>query len=143
MLRPKLVHHPPTECNNLQNLQTWGEMECQNAENQGDKDSEAQVQKPLLPKQKIMDKNITSYHSIATPDPSTALHDVASKPSNGGGRLLGFILTILAGISFTAMSTMIKLLPRESSWQILFLRSLRGLKKSLFRYIHTDKIFQF
>jgi len=99
-------------------------MECQNAENQGDEDSEAQVQKPLLPKQKILDKNITSYHSIATPDPSTALHDVASKPSNGGGRLFGFFLTILAGISFTAMSTMIKLLPRESSWQILFLRSL-------------------
>ena len=99
-------------------------MEYQNAENQGDEDSEAQVQKPLLPKQKIMDKNIASYQSIATPDPSTALHDVASKPSNDGGRFFGFILTILAGISFTAMSTMIKLLPRESSWQILFLRSL-------------------
>ena len=100
-------------------LQTWEEMECQNVESQGGEDS----QKPLLPKQKIMD-NIANYHSIATPDPSTALHDVASKPSNGGGRLFGFIVTILAGISFTTMSTMIKLLPRESSWQILFLRSL-------------------
>ena len=99
-------------------------MECQNAENQGDEDSEAQVQKPLLPRQKIMDKNIASYHSIAPPDPSTDLHEFASKPSDGGGGLFGFILTILAGISFTAMSTMIKLLPRESSWQILFLRSL-------------------
>ena len=61
MLRPKLVHHPPTECNILQNptgLQTWGEMECQNAENQDDEDFEAQAQKPLIPKQKLTDKNI-------------------------------------------------------------------------------------
>ena len=94
MLRPKLVHHRPTECNILQNPlihRLGGEMECQNAENQGDEDSEAQVQKPLLPKQKIMDKNIASYHSIAPPDPSRALHEFASMPSDGGGRLFGFI----------------------------------------------------
>ena len=54
MLRPKLVHHTTlqlnvTFCRTLSSTDLGG-MECQNTESQGDEDSEAQVQQPLLPK---------------------------------------------------------------------------------------------
>jgi len=87
-----------------------------------DEDLEAQFE-PLLARQRNLENHSTSYESIASISQESSSDGGSTEPSCRQ-KILGFTLTILAGLSFTTMNAMVKKLPLGSSWQILFLRCL-------------------